>query len=376
MKEMQFTSIVLSALMAMALITMLPQRVSRDRVLNHSRWMMAVSMLLFCAQYILQYTLDLRAKSTTQAVMVNLIFFIPISAHMSLGILNLERQGRLKSIERIVGIVTWIFAVVIIGVVVFLNKAQSAELSDRMQWAEITVSCAWGLMQIFYAYAILKELGRMELALADYYDHDRGGLLRWLRITVGTMATIALFAPLLIYSPKWALAIYGTFTIIGIFYIWFCFIRYVITSASKKVKEAELNLSSLSTEADGTNPEVATPMSEENMQHIKRAVERWLQKGSYLKAGITSPVAATEMKIPRYQLSTWLKVAEHTSFSRWITKLRIEKAKSLMSENPEYSIDVLADQCGISRSYFFCVFKKETGMAPLDYINKMKRNRN
>ncbi|MBR1557729.1 MAG: hypothetical protein IJ647_08230 [Prevotella sp.] len=50
--------------------------------------------------------------------------------------------------------------------------------------------------------------------------------------------------------------------------------------------------------------------------HVNRAVEQWLATGGHLKAGITSPVAAGAMGIPRYQLTAWVKASGHNSFTR------------------------------------------------------------
>lgn len=60
-------------------------------------------------------------------------------------------------------------------------------------------------------------------------------------------------------------------------------------------------------------------------------------------------------------------------FSRWIAHLRVEEAKQLMQEHPEYSNEAIARECGFnSRSYFQKVFRDLTGMTPFEYQSRSK----
>ena len=106
------------------------------------------------------------------------------------------------------------------------------------------------------------------------------------------------------------------------------------------------------------------------MAHVSHAVERWLATGGHLKMGITSPIAADAMGIPRYQLTAWVKASGHTSFTRWITTLRIDEAKRTLKEHPGWSIESVADHCGFSRTHFQRVFKQETGSSPAEFLDE------
>lgn len=77
------------------------------------------------------------------------------------------------------------------------------------------------------------------------------------------------------------------------------------------------------------------------------------------------------MKLPRYQLSAWLKTTEQELFSPWLTYLRVEEAKKQMKAHPEWSNDIIAEHCGFaSRSYFQTVFRKNTGMTPMQFVEE------
>lgn len=182
MKEMQFSAVLLMTLMALALVLFLPRRVSENRVANRSRWLMTGGHMLIGVQFLIQYISGSRATSMEQAVMINLVFFIPAAALMSLNILNLERQGRISRFERLAGIPTWLIALALLsyGIV-------GGEGSRRLLYSEILASFAYSVMQIYYSWLHLREVSRMELVLADYYDQDRCGLLGWMKFTIVIM---------------------------------------------------------------------------------------------------------------------------------------------------------------------------------------------
>lgn len=62
-------------------------------------------------------------------------------------------------------------------------------------------------------------------------------------------------------------------------------------------------------------------------------------------------------------------------FNEYVTGLRIEKAKQLLSDT-NLKISTIADQCGFrSSSYFIVVFRKQIGMSPGEYRNTKNQNK-
>ncbi len=105
---------------------------------------------------------------------------------------------------------------------------------------------------------------------------------------------------------------------------------------------------------------------------MEHAVEEWIEKGGYLKNGITMPNVADELHIPRYQLSAWLK-QQGMTYSTWMTNLRIDEAKRVITAHPDWNNEAIANHCGFSdRTYFQKKFKEKTGLSPSDYIESMR----
>lgn len=374
MSEVQFTAVVLLSLMALALMMMLPSYVGRDRVMNRSRWLMTAALALLAVQFLLQHSLKLRQMGVTQAVELNLVFFIPCSALLGLSVLNLQRQGRLSRMERWAAVPTWVAAMACLLWAETTDGQPLLAQSERMFWAEIAASIIYAIMQIYYFVLQMRELVRLQHALDNYYDRERGKLLNWFRLSVGVLALMALSVPMLIFVEGWTLAMYAVLFFAGIFYVWFCFVRYVISHESLRVREADREEQRMKDEErvaagsahTATNTE--TLLTESVRQHIDTAVEQWLAAGGHLKNGLTSPIAADAMGIPRYQLTEWVKTSGYASFSRWIVGLRIEEAKRTLLAHRDWSNETVADHCGFSRSHFQKTFKKETGFSPSEFL--------
>lgn len=367
MKEMQFAAIVMMVMMCSALVLMMPNRVKRDKVINQSRWLMVGALALIGAQFVVQYITELRSMGVTQAVLVNLAFFVPASSLMNLTILNLQRQGRLTSLERWIWVGVTLLVIAGLAIAVATDGHPIAELSERVLWTEMATSMVYGAMQIYYCFLQFRELLRMEEVIENYYDRERKGLTQWMKHAIGVNGLLAVFVPLLIFGPHIVIVIFSLTFFWGIFMMWFCFVRYFTSNAMYRVREAEENAEEEKSEERGKMAE-DDGLSLDAMQHVSRAVERWVTTGGYLKAGITSPVAADAMNIPRYQLTAWVKASGHTSFTRWITTLRIEEAKRVLKEHRDWNNEAIADHCGFSRAYFQKIFKQETGKSPTEYL--------
>lgn len=382
MKELQFTAVVMLSLMTLALILLLPGKVSRDRVANLSRWLMASGLAILDIQFLIQYIFGFREIGVTQAVFVNLLFIIPCATLMSLSILNLQRQGKLTFWMKWTGPVTYLTVVTILTVAEVTDKKSFGSGSSHLLVAEIIAGALYGIMQLYYSYLHLKELSRMEYILNNYFDHSKSRILYWIKGSSITLSLLAMGAPILIFSQNWLLRIYCTFLFMAIFAMWFCFVRYVISSELNHVNEAEQSKEEEEAEEkkdkqDGlrtsTSGKAGLPPTAK--MRAEKAAGQWADGEGYLRQGITSPVAAQEMNLPRYLLTAWVKESGYNSFSNWVTTLRIERAKKLMLENPDWSNETIADLCGISRSHFQRVFKEETGQSPADFVNSKTKAR-
>ena len=359
---MQFTAVVLMALLTFKLLV--PHRRSQETaVATTARWLMATATAVLAVHFLLQLTLGLRAMGVTQSVMINLTMLIPASYLFSRAVLSLQRHGRLSRWDRWAGPLTWGAAMTMLLAAILYDGQPLLSDSLQRQWAEAAGALCYLAMQTYYSWRHTTALRAMHRTLNDYYDSDTAGMLRWMQLSIVGLMLLALMVPFVIFATAdWLLFVIAIAIYFFIFYLVDSFCYYLTSNAPQKTLEAE---ESRAEEERATGAQQTTRAVDEQ---TTKAVEQWTARGGHRKAGITSPVAAAEMGIPRYQLTAWVKQSGHESFSRWMTALRIDEAKRVLLEHPDWSSETVADYCGFnSREYFHRIFKEQQGMTPAQY---------
>lgn len=378
MELTQFSAIVVLTLLVLKLL-LLPRKVAVNPIVDMARWLMTAGMALLDVQFVLQYILGLRAMGVTQAVLLNLVLFIPCSWTISLALLHLQRQGRVSRLARWMGGVTWAAALVLLGTAAAIDGQPLLSDTPELYGAEVAASLLYLMMQGYYSSLHMKSLVAMRRTLQDYYDRDTDGLLRWMKLSIMVLIAMALMVPLLIFVESKGLAIFAILFFTGIFFLVDSFCGYAVSSAPTRVSDAEESASLEDEERRTVDEELTTTNgtsepTTEVLQHVEEAVNRWVEKGGYRQSGITMPAAAEAIGTPRYLLSAWLKKKENRTYASWMNSLRIDAAKRVIREHPDWSNEAVAQHCGFSdRSYFQKKFKEATGQTPADYMEGMTK---
>ena len=361
---MRFTAIVLMTLLTLKL-ALLPAGLAVYPAINKSRWLMALGTALLAIHFLLQSVFDLRAMGVTQSVMLNLAMLIPCSYLFSTALILLQRQGRITLIEKHLGWVTWGVSMTMLVIACAIDGQPLLSDSREKHIAEATASFCYGLMLLYYFWRHLTYMNVMRTTLQNYYDWIMDSQLRWMQFTIIIMVSVGLTVPLIIFGVgKW-LVPYGLFFFTSIFYFVDCFCSYVMSSIPKKLQEAEESRQQGQREEE---KDISHRNDIETMDRVGRAVEKWLNGGGYLQAGMKMPNAAAEMGIPQYLLSSWLRY-NNLKYSDWMTDLRISEAKRVLVEHSDWNNEAVAQHCGFTdRSYFQTIFKKKTGMTPAEFI--------
>lgn len=367
-EHMQFAGIVLTSVLTMMLAFMLPQWQSSSKVFSYSRWLMTAGTVLLPIQFLLQYTLHFRQMGVTQAVMVNLLFFIPAAWFISLAVMNLLRQGRITKRDWVVGAVTYLLVVAALLIAAISENQPLLSDTPEMRTAELVSAVLYLIMQAYYSGLNTLELKRLRRTLEGYYDQDKGEILNWMRISVNLLGLSGLMAPIAIFWSGGWLLVYSLTLFITIFYCVVSFYSYGVDHARQK----ELSDAEESAEETGLNEmSNSANIDEDERVHVEKAIERWIQQGGHLKNGVNMAQVVREIGVPRYQLTQWLRTTEWELFNPWLTHLRLEEAKKLLEVHPGWSNDTIAERCGFSsRSYFQTVFKKSTGLSPTEFSQR------
>ena len=109
-------------------------------------------------------------------------------------------------------------------------------------------------------------------------------------------------------------------------------------------------------------------ISEINISRIEKLLPSVIEKEMFLNPDLTLDQAAKELKISKHILSQYLNERLNKSFSTFINEHRIEKAKVLLRNNSNYSVESIGYESGFSsKSSFFTAFKKITGKTPSEF---------
>ena len=368
----QFTAIVIMFMLTMSLVLTLFRRVQLQNVLNRSRWLLALGTGTLFLQFLLQYTLHLRDMGNVQALMLNLLLISPSAWFMSLALLYLQKCGKLKTIEWCEGGVVWLIIIIMLVIATTDDGEPFFCDTPAVRMAERISAIIFFLSRCHYTYIQYTQLRRTQRSLDNYYDYDTSDKLRWMSLSIIWMVIMSVTVPIAIICPSRFLFLYGFFAIAGLCYFVMSFRDYAISRHAIQVMEAQQNAE----DAGMDDEEEFCPenLTEEEKQRTERAISEWIDRGGHLRAGVTMSTVASELRISQITLRNWFHETGYKSYPEWIQSIRVNHAKKLMNEHPNYTIETIAEQCGFSsRNYFQTIFKKHEGMTPIQYFSRINR---
>lgn len=199
--------------------------------------------------------------------------------------------------------------------------------------------------------------------LDNYFAEDMQQFMSWIKksIILIILTSVLSFTTLLggiIYNY-----LFQIYVISANFYIAISFINYAaMYGMYGKLNSAEVT----DRERMETDTEEQKISQADNYEHLfGEQVKRWLSEKRFLAPQLTIDDLAAEMGTNKLYMSRYINRKHGTNFSTWITKLRLEEAKSYMRENPNVKQEEVAIHSGFSSSsYFSRVFSRFESMTP------------
>lgn len=379
--EMQFGGMLVMAMLTLMLVVCVPQGSNRHAGFVLARWLMVGGTSLLTVQFLLQHQLGLRQLGVTQGVLLNLLLFMPASMLISVAILSVQRQGRVNRGDWLLGTILFGAAALLLGLAVQTDGVPISEDSAMLRYAEYVGAMLYSVMQCWFFRLHYKEFRRMRRTVDEYFDRDCEDLLTWMELSIKLLAVLALLVPMVIFLEGVPHIVFGVVFFFSIAYVVVSLYSYGISEDLARVEEAEDSemmmmgaadvaaADTLNTDtADVDAREEEMPLSDEQRQRIAEAVERWKQSGAYRQHDLTLDVVAHQMQVPTKQLRLWLRHSEYKKLAGFVNVLRIEEAKRVIREHPEWDAEAVADQCGFNhREYFHRIFRQQLGMTPFQY---------
>jgi len=214
---------------------------------------------------------------------------------------------------------------------------------------------------VYYTDLFMKEAQRYDSELLNYFSDVVQLRLKWVRVAffaalfVGFTALISCFFP---KKDDW---------IFNILYSLFYFLyaqEYIKYNKVYNIVEPVIHLVPEEDSAVMIKARVKA-----DWDFYKHQIEA---QQYYREAGINIEDLAYRLKIGRTTLSNLINREEGMNFNTWINQLRIEDAKQLLLENPDYTIATISEMVGYTeQANFSRQFKQITGESPLMWRKKV-----
>ena len=187
------------------------------------------------------------------------------------------------------------------------------------------------------------------------------------------MAVLAFFVPMVIFMQGAPLVVFSIAYFFAIAYSTISLYSYGVSEDITRVEEAEaIDHSPLIIDHSPSNNEEslsAQPiMVNGQWSMVNEKIDSWIASGHYREHNLTLGIVARQMGVPQRQLQEWLRQSEYGKLAGLVTTLRIEEAKRVLKEHPDWSTESVANYCGFSsREYFHRTFRQMTGMTPANF---------
>lgn len=98
---------------------------------------------------------------------------------------------------------------------------------------------------------------------------------------------------------------------------------------------------------------------------IQSSLDQWCDNHGYKDTAVNMPTLSNTLDIPRHELTQFFAEYRHTTFRIWLSEIRLNAAKKMMQDYPDYNNDIISSECGFSsRSYLYKIFKEKEGCTP------------
>lgn len=98
---------------------------------------------------------------------------------------------------------------------------------------------------------------------------------------------------------------------------------------------------------------------------IQSSLDQWCDNHGYKDTAVNMPTLSNTLDIPRHELTQFFSEHRNTTFRIWLSEIRLNAAKKMMQDYPDYSNDIISSECGFSsRSYLYKIFKEKEGCTP------------
>ena len=232
------------------------------------------------------------------------------------------------------------------------------------------INCVFHIVVFHRTY--LRSVQKIE----QYYDEEENNKMKWIRFCYIMMMLTEMFVLVYMLLPRGLMKVYTIWYALFMLYFSANFISFLgsnkllldafayKTLSGQEIIERLERRKRMKKGAKGEQP-ADSLMTEQEMNKIERSLAKWVKEKRYRAYDKTREEIARELNTSKEMLHLFFVTHIGLDFKTWRTHLRIEEAKGLLLENPEMSINIVAELSGFSdRSNFHRQFTKIVGCSP------------
>ena len=330
---------------------------------ERSRWMIVVALIGLAIQYAVQMVFGFRAADDSLGAIVNILIYTPCFSLISMGIYNIETTN--SNLRKMILMCSGIYAAIIVVFCVGTSLHHSLYIREGL-YLMLTLFC----VSVFYCiYMIIQEMIRRKNMLETMAATDLLPYVRYSRASVIILWLAVLAMPVAIFSTT-LLYIVGPAVLLALLFFNLTFIAlgnsYIPTE--ELLDKEEENQRSGEENQRNEEEKHLQQLSEERRNFIQNSLDQWCMDLGYKDCNVNMLTLSRTLCISKNELSQFFDQCLHSNFRIWLSEIRLNAAKKMMLEYPDYSNDIISAECGFScRTHLYRIFKTKEGCSPTEW---------
>lgn len=326
---------------------------------ERSRWMIVAALIGLAIQYAVQMVFGFRAADDSLGATVNILIYTPCFSLISMGIYNIETTS--SNLRKMILMCSGIYAAIIVIFCVGISLHHSLYIREGL-YLMLTLCC----VSVFNCiYMIIQEMIRRKNMLETMAATDLLPYVRYSRASVIILWLAVLAMPVAIFSTT-LLYIVGPAELLALLFFNLTFIAlgssYIPT---EELLDKEENIQ----RCGGAKEEKPLQqLSEDRRNFIQNSLDQWCMDLGYKDCNVNMLTLSRTLCISKNELSLFFDQCLHSNFRIWLSEIRLNAAKKMMLEYPDYSNDIISAECGFScRTHLYRIFKTKEGCSPTEW---------
>ena len=325
---------------------------------ERSRWMIVVALIGLAIQYAVQMVFGFRAMHDNLGAVVNILIYTPCFSLISMGIYNIETTS--SNLRKMILMCSGIYAAIIVVFYVGFSLHHSLYIREGL-YLMLTLFC----VSVFYCiYMIIQEMIRRKNMLETMAATDLLPYVRYSRASVIILWLAVLAMPVAIFSTT-LLYIVGPAVLLALL---FFNLTFIALGSSYIPTEELLNKEENIQRCGGASEKPLQQLSEERRNFIQNSLDQWCMDLGYKDCNVNILTLSRTLCISKNELSLFFDQCLHSNFRIWLSEIRLNAAKKMMLEYPDYSNDIISAECGFScRTHLYRIFKTKEDCSPTEW---------